>query len=89
MIVEDIFPVFVFLQDCTSGVQMDKKSQIVLKSLLNPEQLRVQQLYQLCGVKIEPKTLIHIWKLCELGIPPQLILALVHDIAKYPGSSKK
>ena len=63
---------------------MDKKSQIVLKSLLNPEQLRLQQLYQLCGVKIDPKTLIQLWKLCELGIPPHLITGLLHDIAKFP-----
>ena len=63
---------------------MDKKPQIVLKSLLNPDQLRIQQLYHLCGVRIEPKTLTILCKLCEQGIPPHLIIALLHDIARHP-----
>jgi len=63
---------------------MDKKSQIVLKSLLNPDQLRLQQLFHLCEVRIEPKTLIILCKLCEQGIPPHLISALLHDIARHP-----
>lgn len=66
---------------------MDKKSQIVLKSLLTPDQLRIQQLYHQCGVRVEPKTLIILCKLCEQGIPPHLITALLHDIARHPRKS--
>ena len=65
---------------------MDKnaKSQITLKSLLNPDQLRVQHLFHLCGVRIDSKTFLHLWKLCELGVPPHLITALLNDVARYP-----
>jgi len=56
-------------------------SQILLKSILTPEQLKVQSLYQKCGVNIDAKTFLSLWKLCDLGIPAHAITALVHDIA--------
>lgn len=56
-------------------------SQILLKSILSPEQLKVQSLYQKCGVNIDPKTFLSLWKLCELGIPAHAITALLSDIA--------
>jgi hypothetical protein len=61
--------------------------QIILKSLLSPEQIIVQGLYASCGVKIHTKTFITLWKLCDLGIPTHAILSLLQDTAKY--SSKK
>ena len=67
---------------------MDKPSRskscdFLVKSILTPEQLRVQNLYQKCGVNIDAKTFLSIWKLSDLGIPSHAIIALVHDVAKY------
>ena len=67
---------------------MDKPSRskscdFLVKSILTPEQLRVQNLYQKCGVNIDAKTFLALWKLCDLGIPSHAITALVHDVAKY------
>ncbi len=58
-------------------------SQILLRSILTPEQILVQGLYQKCGVKIDAKTFLSIWKLCDLGIPAHAIVALIHDVAKH------
>ena len=60
-----------------------RPSQIIFKSVLTPEQLKVQLIYEKCGVKIDANTFLRVWKLCELGIPPQAITELIHDIAKY------
>lgn len=62
-------------------------SQILLKSILTPEQIKVQSLYQKCGVNIDPKTFLNLWKLCDLGIPAHAITALIIDISTY--DSKK
>ena len=66
---------------------MDKGSsshhQIVLKSILNPDQVLLHNLFTLCGVKIEPKTLITVFKLVDLGIPAESIVALLHDVARH------
>ena len=58
-------------------------SQIVLKSSLTPEQLRVQSLWHHCEAKVDSKTFLYIWQLVELGIPPHAIIRLLGDIAKY------
>lgn len=58
-------------------------SGIILKSLLSPDQIVVQSLYSSCGVRIDTKTFVAIWKLCDLGIPTHAILALLQDTAKY------
>lgn len=62
-------------------------TQITVKSHLKPEQLRVQLLWQQCGVKIDGRTFQQLWRLCDLGIPPIEILNLLSDIAKYSGRS--
>ena len=67
---------------------MDKPSRskscdYLVKSILTPEQLRVQNLYKTCGVNIDARTFLSLWKLCDLGIPAHAITALVHDVAKY------
>jgi len=60
---------------------------ISVKSPLKPEQLRVQLLWQQCGVKVDARTFQQLWRLCDLGIPlgipPNVVLALMNDIAKY------
>ena len=58
-------------------------SQIILKSSLTPEQLRIQSLWHECEVKIDSKTFLHIWRLSELGIPSQFVLSLLKDIAMH------
>ena len=83
---------------------------------MKPEQLRVQLLWQQCGVKVQKlvkiqvlyitviismllfhaieisillflqvdaRTFQQLWRLCDLGIPPNVVLALMNDIAKY------
>ena len=60
-----------------------RPSQLVFKTVLTQEQLKVQAIYEKCGVKIDANTFLRLWKLCELGIPPHAITALIHDIAKY------
>ena len=60
-----------------------KPSTLTFKSILNPEQLKVHSLYEKCGVKIDANTFSKLWKLCELGIPPEATVALMNDIAKY------
>jgi hypothetical protein len=65
-----------------SGAARSSSSQIILKSILNPEQLKVQSLYEKCGVHIDAKTFLSLWQLCDLGIPAHAINALIHDIAK-------
>ena len=65
---------------------MDKpraSTQIVLKSSLTPEQLKVQSLWHQCDVKVDSKTFLQIWQLSELGIPPHAIITLLNDIARY------
>ena len=65
---------------------MDKphaSTQIVLKSSLTPEQLRVQYLWNQCNVKVDTKTFLQIWRLSELGIPSHAIISLLNDIARY------
>ena len=66
-----------------------KSSEIVLKSILNPEQLRVQSLWHQCGVKVDPKTFLQIWRLTELGIPPRAIRFFLNDLAKYSVKKEK
>ncbi len=63
-------------------------NQLYFKSILSPEQLVVQSLYLQCGVKVDTKTFLAIWKLCDLGIPPHAVLSLLHETAKY-GLAKK
>ena len=60
-----------------------KSSQLIFKSVLTPEQLKVHSIYEKCGVKIDANTFLRLWKLCELGIPPDAITSLIHDIAIY------
>ena len=60
-----------------------KPSTLTFKSVLNPEQLKVHSLYEKCSVKIDANTFSKLWKLCELGIPPEATVALMNDIAKY------
>jgi len=64
-------------------------SQILMKSILKPDQLKVQILYQKSGVNIDPKTFLNLWKLCELGIPASAVTALLHDIAAAQKDLKK
>ena len=66
-----------------------KSSQILMKSILKPDQLQVQNLYQKCGVNIDPKTFLNLWKLCELGIPAREITSFLHDIASAQKESRK
>jgi len=64
-------------------------SQILMKSILKPEQVKVQILYQKCGVNIDPKTFLNLWKLCDLGIPANAVIALLNDIGAAQKDSKK
>ena len=57
--------------------------QIILKSLLSADQIVVHGLYSSCGVRIDTKTLIALWKLTDLGIPTHAILALLQDAVQY------
>ena len=66
-----------------------KSSLILMKSILKPDQLQVQNLYQKCGVNIDPKTFLNLWKLCELGIPAREITSFLHDIASAQKESRK
>ena len=69
---------------------MDKPqipSEVVLSSVLTPEQLRVQSLWHRSEVKIDSRTFQQIWRLTELGVPHKIINNLLNDIAKY--SKKK
>ena len=51
-------------------------------NVLNPEQVKVHSIYEKCCVKIDANTFSNLWKLCELGIPPDAIVALINDIAQ-------
>ena len=65
---------------------MDKSrmpSEVVLSSVLTPEQLQVQSLWHQCEVKIDSKTFLQIWRLTELGVPHHNIVSLLNDIARY------
>ena len=65
---------------------MDKSrmpSEVVLSSILTPEQLQIQSLWHQCEVKIDSKTFLQIWKLTELGVPHQNIVNLLNDVARY------
>ena len=67
---------------------MDKphsSTQILLKSSLTPDQLKVQSLWHQCDVKVDSKTFLQIWRLSELGIPTHAVIALLNDIARYGG----
>ncbi len=58
-------------------------SHITIKSALNPQQRLIQSLYAEVGIHLEEKTFIAIWRLVDLGIPPEEISKLLCDIAKY------
>ena len=59
------------------------QSEVILSSILTPEQLRVQSLWHQCEVKIDSRTFLQIWKLTELGVPHHNIANLLNDIARY------
>ena len=67
----------------TGTLGQNTHHQFTLKSPLSPDQLRVLTLYHQCGVKIDNKTFISIWKLVNLGIPPSVIVDFLRDIAPY------
>ncbi|TRY63130.1 hypothetical protein TCAL_03638 [Tigriopus californicus] len=55
---------------------------ITIKSPLSAEQLRILALYNQCGLKLDNKTFLAIWKLCNLGIPSGHIVSLLKDLSK-------
>lgn len=63
---------------------MDKasKHQIVLRTILNQDQILIHNLFTACGVRIDAKTLIAIFKLVDLGIPPYSICSLLNETSK-------
>ena len=34
-------------------------------------------------LQVDARTFQQLWRLCDLGIPPNVVLALMNDIAKY------
>ena len=50
-------------------------------NVLNPEQV-IHSIYEKCCVKIDANTFSNLWKLRELGIPPDATVALINDIAQ-------
>ncbi len=61
--------------------------QIVLKSPLSPDQLRVLSLYHQCGIRIDHASFLSIWKLISLGIPSSVVTDLLRDVAAYSKKS--
>jgi hypothetical protein len=62
---------------------MDSSRHLTIKSPLNPDQIRVLSLFHSCEVKVDNKTFLSVWKLVNLGIPPNVINNLLRDVAKY------
>ena len=60
-----------------------QQQQFSWKCSLSAEQLRVLSLYHQCGVNLDNKTFVAIWKLASLGIPASAINDLLRDTAYY------
>lgn len=71
------------LETGKEGMESGKLHQLTIKSSLSPEQLRVLSFYNNCQVTVDNKTFISIWKLASLGIPANVIVDLLRDLAKY------
>ena len=56
---------------------------LALTSPLSSDQLRILGLYKEVGIKLDNKTFLAIWKLVNLGIPPNVIVDLLRDIARH------
>ena len=67
----------------TMPVTETKQQQFTWKSPLSAEQLRVLSLYHQCGVNLDNKTFLAVWKLASLGIPANVIVDLLRDVAAY------
>ena len=52
------------------------------ETTLTIEQFQVLELWNLCGVNVDVKTFWQIWRLAELGIPPEMIIHFLNDISK-------
>ena len=53
------------------------------ETMLTPEKLEVFELWHQCGVNIDRKTFLQIWRLSEFGIPPKSIVSFLNEISKY------
>ena len=58
------------------------------ETTLTIEQFQVLELWNLCGVNVDVKTFLQIWRLAELGIPPEMIIHFLNDISKNFVGSK-
>ena len=58
------------------------------ETTLTIEQFQVLELWNLCGVNVDVKTFWQIWRLAELGIPPEMIIHFLNDISKNFVGSK-
>ena len=58
-------------------------SPTVDEMILTPEQMQILELWHQCGVNVDGKTFLQIWRLSEFGIPPKAIGTFLNEISKY------
>ena len=56
---------------------------LTLRSSLTPDQLRVNDLFHSCGVSLSDAKFLCVWKLINLGIPPDAVIDLLRETSKY------
>ena len=68
-----------FLMD--SSRPNSQHQQVLLKSPLSPDQIAVLGLFNACGIRLDNRTFLNVWRLVNLGVPPNVIVDILRDVA--------